>query len=142
MAAGPGMKFSSAITTKTQRTQRRIEPCSFFPALCLLCVFVVHSSKKNRRSRRTVGWLVSGSAGNRRFGSVILDEISEITIFAFTDRPVEADGMPADLEDASGLFDADPGRFGRLLDGRLAAHFLEQLLGNVAKLAHGLNHVH
>src|SRR5947209_8720584 len=84
---------------------------------------------------------LSGGADGR-FGAIVLDEVAEIAILAFTNRAVEADGMPADLEDAASLLDADTGRLGRLLNRRLPTHLLEQLLRHVAELAHRLDHVH
>src|SRR5262249_25884287 len=71
---------------------------------------------------------------------VVLDEIAEVAVFAFAYRPIEADGMPADLEYAPGFFNTDPGSPGGLFNAGLASHLLEQLLGNVAKLAHRLDH--
>src|SRR5262249_49182649 len=71
-----------------------------------------------------------------RLGGVILDEIAEVAVLALANRPIKADRVPADLEDAARLLDADVRGPGRLLDGRLAAHLLQQLLGNVAELAH------
>src|SRR6266478_7709482 len=82
-----------------------------------------------------------GGGAHRRFGPVVLDEVAEITVLAFTHGPIEADGMAADLEDAAGLLDADAGRLGRLFDRRLATHLLKQFLGNVAELTHRLDHV-
>ena len=49
--------------------------------------------------------------------------------------------MPADLHHPAGLLDRDVGGLGRLLDGRLAALLLEELLGDVAELGHRLDHV-
>src|SRR5206468_5287385 len=51
-----------------------------------------------------------GGGADGRFGAVILDEVAEVTVFAFADRPVQADRMPADLEDPAGLLDADASR--------------------------------
>src|SRR5439155_18119906 len=84
---------------------------------------------------------LSGGADGR-FGPVVLNEVAEIAIFAFTDRPVEADRMPADLKDAASFLDTDAGRLGGFLDRRLPTHLLEQLLRHVAELAHRLDHVH
>src|SRR5205823_2111659 len=83
-----------------------------------------------------------GGGADRRFGAVILDEVAEVAVFALADRAVEADRMPADLENAAGFFNADAGRLGGLLNRRLPAHLLKQLFGDVAELAHRLNHVH
>src|SRR3979409_721195 len=57
---------------------------------------------------------------NRRFGAVVFDEVAEVTVLAFADRTVEADRVPADLQDAARLFDADIRGLRRLLDSRLA----------------------
>src|SRR5207244_2620614 len=76
-----------------------------------------------------------------RFGAVVLDEIAKITVFTFADRPGQADRMAADLHHPPGLVDTDARRFGRLLDGRLASHLLQELFGDVAQLAHRLDHV-
>src|SRR5207253_1015792 len=61
---------------------------------------------------------------------------------ALAHRPIQTDRVPADLEHAPRFLDADAGRLGRLLDCRLATHLLEQLLGDVAQLAHRLDHVY
>src|SRR6202008_2778624 len=39
------------------------------------------------------------SGADWRFGAVILDEVAEITVFAFANRAIKADRMAADLED-------------------------------------------
>ncbi len=49
--------------------------------------------------------------------------------------------MAGDLHHPPGLLDGDVGGAGGLLDGRLAALLLEQLLGDVAELGHRLDHV-
>src|SRR5207302_6734073 len=77
-----------------------------------------------------------------RFGAVIFNKVAEVTILALAHRTIQTDGVPADLEDAARLLDADVGRAGGFLDSRLAAHFLEQLFRDVAQLAHRLDHVH
>src|SRR5205807_4384948 len=65
--------------------------------------------------------LLRGRA-DRRLDAIVLNEVAEIAVLALADRPVEADRVPADLEDPPRLFNRDAGRLGRLFDGRLAAH--------------------
>src|SRR5206468_9961753 len=78
----------------------------------------------------------------RALGGLVLDEVAEVAVLALADGPVEADRVAADLHHPPGLFDRDVGRPGGLLDGGLAALLLEQLLRDVAELAHRLDHVH
>src|SRR5262249_41556870 len=79
---------------------------------------------------------------HRRFGRVVLDEVAEIAVLAFADRPIQADGVPADLQHPASLLHADARGLGRFLNGRLAAHLLQQLIGDIAELRHRLDHVH
>ena len=55
--------------------------------------------------------------------------------------PVEADRVPADIEHALGFFERDAGLERRFLGRRLAAHFLQQLLGRVAEPHQHVDHV-
>src|SRR5438309_2276803 len=61
---------------------------------------------------------------HRRFGAVVFNKVAEVTVFAFAYRPIEADGMPANLEHPARLFDGDARGPGRFFNGRLAPHFL------------------
>src|SRR5262245_29291077 len=79
---------------------------------------------------------------HRRFGGVVFDEIAEIAVLALADGTIETDRRPAALEDATRLLDTDVGRPRRFLDGRLAAHLLQQLFRDVAELRHRFDHVH
>src|SRR5262245_61903413 len=67
---------------------------------------------------------VPGSA-DRRLDAVVLDEVAEVAVLALADRPVQADRVPADLQDALGLFERVAGGLGGFLDRRLAAHLLQ-----------------
>src|SRR5437660_2439494 len=46
---------------------------------------------------------------DRRLRPVVLDEVAEVAVLALADRPIQADRVPADLEDAPRLLDADAG---------------------------------
>ncbi len=72
----------------------------------------------------------------------IFDQLAEAVIFAFPDRSVKAHRMPADIQHAAGLLQADPGGVGGLLGGRFAAHFLHEIFGGVPQPAQHVDHVH
>src|SRR5258708_9476528 len=50
---------------------------------------------------------------NRAFRAAIFDELAEAAVLALADRPIETDGMPADIEHATDLFDRHFGCAGR-----------------------------
>src|ERR1035437_2835314 len=50
-------------------------------------------------------------------GRLVLDEVAEVAVLALADGPVEADGVPRDLQHAPRLRDAHAGLLGDLLDG-------------------------
>src|SRR5690606_24818543 len=78
---------------------------------------------------------------DRRLRASILDEIPEEAVVRLADRPIERDRMLRDLDDLAGLLLADPELLRDLLDRRLAAILLDELLGGVPHLAHRLDHV-
>src|SRR5262249_37073424 len=82
-----------------------------------------------------------GGGVDRALGRLVLDEVAEVAVLALADGPVQRDGMAGDLHHPPGLLDGDVGRTRRLLDRRLAALLLEQLLRDVAELGHRLDHV-
>jgi len=83
-----------------------------------------------------------GRRVHRGLDRVVLDEVAEVAVLALPDRAVEADRVPADLQNPLGFFDTGFGGRGHLLDRWLPAELLDQLLGHVPQLGHGLDHVH
>ena len=69
---------------------------------------------------------VDDGLGGRDYGA-ILDEISKVRIFLFTDWSFERDGLLGDLQDLADLGDRDVHAAGNLFAGWLAAQLLHQL---------------
>ena len=98
-------------------------------------VSVLSSSSIRSRSRLLLASLSGASV------PVVFDELAEAAVVAFADRAIEADRVAADVEHAFGFFEPDAGGERRFLGRRLAAHFLQQLLGRVAQLHQHVDHV-
>src|SRR5439155_5270763 len=85
---------------------------------------------------------LGGGRVDRVVGASILDEVAEITVFAFADRPIQADRMPRDFQDSAGFLETDAGEIGGFLNGRLAAVLLEQLFVHTPQPGHRFDHVY
>src|SRR5579883_2402847 len=74
-------------------------------------------------------------------GGLVLDEVAEEPVVALSYRTIERDRVLRDLHDPAALGDRDLELGRELLDRRLAAHLLDELLRDIPELGHRLDHV-
>src|SRR5215831_149913 len=68
--------------------------------------FALPISQRLERLLNLVFEHLLGSRTDRRFGTVVLDEVAKIAVFTFANRSIQADRMPADLQDAASFLNA------------------------------------
>src|SRR5262249_19700716 len=81
------------------------------------------------------------STVDRIVTGLIFQELAKTRVLAVADRPVEADGMPADVQDAADLFQRQAGLLRDFFGRSFTAKFLQEPLLDIPQLAEHVDHV-
>ena len=76
-----------------------------------------------------------------RLRAEILHKLTEAGILTFTNRAVEAHGLTAHVEYATGLFGQNSGSVRELLGGGIATELVEEFFGRRTQLGEHIDHV-